>query len=35
MTANTAVFPVQMKAKFMGVSRSGFYAWTAPELPGG
>lgn len=27
MTANQAVFPVQMMAKVMGVSRSGFYAW--------
>jgi len=29
MTANQAVFPVQMMARVMGVSRSGFYAWTA------
>lgn len=28
MTANQAVFPVQMMAKLMGVSRSGFYAWS-------
>ena len=27
MTANQAVFPVQMMARVMGVSRSGFYAW--------
>ena len=27
MTANQAVFPVQVMAKVMGVSRSGFYAW--------
>ena len=28
MTANQAVFPVQMMARVMGVSRSGFYAWS-------
>ena len=27
MTANQAVFPIQMMARVMGVSRSGFYAW--------
>jgi putative transposase len=27
MTANQAVYPVQMMARLMGVSRSGFYAW--------
>ena len=29
MTANQAVFPVQMMARVMGVSRSGFHGWTA------
>ncbi len=28
MTTNQAVFPVQMMAKLMGVSRSGFYVWS-------
>jgi transposase InsO family protein len=27
MTANQAVYPVQLMARVMGVSRSGFYAW--------
>jgi len=27
MTANQALFPVQIMAKALGVSRSGFYAW--------
>jgi putative transposase len=27
MTANQAVFPIEVMAKTMGVSRSGFYAW--------
>lgn len=31
MTANRAVFPVQMMARVMGVSRSGFYAWCRRE----
>ena len=29
MTANQAVFPVQAMARVLGVSRSGFHAWTA------
>lgn len=28
MTANQAIFPVQTMARVMGVSRSGFYAWS-------
>ena len=28
MTANQAVFPVQIMARVLGVSRSGFYAWS-------
>lgn len=27
MTANQAMFPVQLMAKTLGISRSGFYAW--------
>ncbi|WP_129590281.1 hypothetical protein [Roseovarius nitratireducens] len=27
MTANQAVFPIQMMARVMGESRSGFHAW--------
>ena len=27
MTVNQAVYPVQLMAKVLGVSRSGFYAW--------
>ena len=29
MTANQAVFPVETMARVMGVSRSGFHAWSS------
>jgi putative transposase len=31
MTANQAVFPIELMARAMRVSRSGFYAWTRRE----
>ncbi len=27
MTANQALYPIEMMARVLGVSRSGFYAW--------
>lgn len=28
MTANRAAYPIETMAKTLGVSRSGFYAWS-------